>query len=446
MLTAWWEALGGDPERVAELEVVGEGRHLPSCFDVDGLAVAAVGSMLLAAAELAEARGVARPAPALDARHAAAAFTSERRMRRAGAAPPAGFAPLSRFAPTADGWIRLHANYAHHRRALLRAVDASDDDGALAAIAQRPAVELEAAIVAEGGAAAAVRTAQAWAAHPQGRVAEQLPLVDRRDAPSAPGRPWGGAGDPARPAEGLRVLDLTRVIAGPVATRVLAALGADVLRIDPPRMPEDPVTALDTCPGKRLVALDLRAEGEALHRLLAEADVLVHGYRPGALAAFGLGEDDLAARHPHLIVTSLSAWGTHGPWGGRRGFDSLVQAACGIADAEQRRGGVPGALPAQALDHGTGYLMAAAVLRAAAARAAGRSWATTRFALAATAAALMRAPAAGADPPGELDDEPYRQVLARDDGPVSVIRAPGALDGAPLSWAAGPRAGTPAWG
>lgn len=444
MLETCWLALGGDASRLAELEVRHVGRWLPSAFDVDGLAVGSVGSMLLAAAELAEARGLPRPAVALDARHVAAAFTSERRMRRDGQAPPSTFAPLSRFARTADGWIRLHANYDHHRRALLRALDAEAGD-ALAAIARRDGAELEDAIVAAGGVAAAVRTSAAWRAHPQGAAAEALPLVERRPAPEHVVADPRAPRDPARPADGLRVVDLTRVIAGPVATRVLAALGADVLRIDPPQMPEDPVAMLDTCPGKRLVDLDLRHDAAVLHRLLNGADVLVHGYRPGALAAFGLGDDELAHRHPHLVVTSLSAWGRVGPWAARRGFDSLVQAASGIADVEARDG-QPGVLPAQALDHATGYLIAAAVLRAAADRAAGRPWSSSRLALAATAAALMRAPRPAAGEAGDVDDAPYRDSYERDGAMVEVIRPPGTLAGTPLRWRGGPRPSVPSWG
>ena len=122
------------------------------------------------------------------------------------------------------------------------------------------------------------------------------------------------------------MLDLTRVIAGPVAGRTLAALGAEVLRIDPPALPELPEAHLDTGPGKRSALLDL-ADAERREALLAGADVLLTGYRPGSLDRFGLD------RHPQLVHVSLSAWGTAGPWAGRRGFDSLVQVASGIAAA-----------------------------------------------------------------------------------------------------------------
>jgi crotonobetainyl-CoA:carnitine CoA-transferase CaiB-like acyl-CoA transferase len=443
MLSELWAALDGDAARVDELTVTRPGRFLPARFDVDGLAVGAVGCFLLAAAELAEARGTRRPRPALDAGHVAAAFTSERHARRGSAPPTSTFAPLSRFARTRDGWIRLHANYAHHHAALLRALG-TNEATALDAIAERDARELEDAVVAAGGAAAAVRTAAEWDAHPQGRAAAALPLVERRPAPPVTRR--GREHD--HTASRLRVVDLTRVIAGPVATRALAALGADVLRIDPPHRPEDPRTLLDTGAGKRRVGLDLRRAEHAahLHDLLATADVLVHGYRPGALDAFGLGEDALAERHPHLVVATLGAWGAGGPWAQRRGFDSLVQAACGIADA-QAADGAPGALPAQALDHGTGYLLAAAVLRATAARARGEAPWNARLALAATARRLMRRPARADEPAHVQDPEPFRVAFRDDtDGPATwLIAPPGALDGEPLRWRHAGRPGAPRW-
>ena len=274
-------------------------------------------------------------------------------------------------------------------------------------------------------------------------MASALPLVERRPAAAARPRRRVAPATPAQPVAGLRVLDLTRVIAGPVGTRMLAALGADVLRIDPPQMPELELAVLDTCPGKRLAALDLRRPDDraTFDALLAEADVLVHGYRPGALAAFGLDDEEVAARHPHLVVASLSAWGAAGPWAGRRGFDSLVQAACGIAVAEGE-GGVPGALPVQALDHATGYLLAAAVLREVAARRRGEEGSTLRLALAATAAELMRRPRQGRSGGRAGGLRGLRRAL----GELSVIAPPGSVDGRPLGWGGPPRRDAPALG
>jgi hypothetical protein len=433
MIESLWAALGGAPQRAAEVEIRGAGRYLPSAFDVDGLAVGAAGAALLAAAELVESSGARRPAIALDAEHVAVAFVSERHVVPA---PTQGtFASLSRFAPTRDGWIRLHANYPHHLRALLEGLG-TDEDGALTAIAGWDAEELETAIVDAGGAAAATRTPEAWSRHPQGVVAASLPLIDRTTACAALVRSAAGG---SAPAAGIRVLDLTRVIAGPVATRMLAALGADVLRIDPPQMPELELAIQDGCPGKRRARLDLRTDAATFDELLAGADVLVHGYRPGALGAFGVDDAALAARHPHLTIASLSAWGHAGPWSERRGFDSLVQSACGIATVEGDTD-APGALPAQALDHATGYLLAATVLRGLACRRRGEDATNSRLALTATAAELMRHAAADTE---LRPARPDPWLIPVDDG--MLVAPPGELDGHRLSWRHGARDSAPAW-
>ena len=236
------------------------------------------------------------------------------------------------------------------------------------------------------------------------------------------------------------MLDLTRVIAGPVAGRTLAALGAEVLRIDPPALPEMPEAHLDTGAGKRSALLDL-GDAERREALLAGADVLLTGYRGGSLDRF-LGE-----RHPHLVRVSLSAWGATGPWASRRGFDSLVQVASGIAAACAAGGRAeftPGVLPAQALDHGTGHLMAAAALQALAARERGEGVRSARLSLARTAAELLAAPRSAA--PARTPDPDRNRVAF---GDVELIGPPGALDGVPLRWAHGPRplgGDDPAWG
>ncbi len=335
----------------------------------------------------------------LSAEHVAVSFTSERHARVRGEPAGAGFAPLSRMLRCRGGWARTHGNYPHHAEALCRALGIGADPAELeAAAAEMRAVELEEAVVAAGGCAAALRTEAEWAAHPAGAALAGTSLAGwlgaasaaRRDLATraaAPPRPAKGAagGRAARPAAGLRVLDLTRVIAGPVAGRTLAALGAEVLRIDPPALPEMPEAHLDTGPGKRSALLDL-ADAERREALLAGADVLLTGYRPGSLDRF------LDERHPHLVRVSLSAWGAAGPWAARRGFDSLVQVASGIAAACAAPDGTPGVLPAQALDHGTGHLMAAAALRGLAARERGEGVRAARLSLARTAAELLARP------------------------------------------------------
>ncbi|MET7682981.1 CoA transferase [Streptomyces sp. NPDC005423] len=463
-MTQTWIGLGGDPALVSRISVVARPGALQARLPVRELARVCVGACALAAAELGARRTGAADVPGVrvDDGAVATAFVSERQLLIDGRAPVA-FSPLSRFWRTADGWVRTHANYPHHRARLLSALrlpDSAAPEEVAARLAGLPALDAEEAVYAAGGLAVALRTAEEWAAHPQGAAVAGRPLVERERLGTAPGdalAPLGG--DPARPAGGLRVLDLTRVIAGPVATRTLALLGADVLRVDAPGLPEQVDTHADTGFGKRSTRLDLgrAADRCRFEELLARADVVVTGYRPGALDRFGLSPEALAERRPGLVVAQLSAWGSYGPWGERRGFDSLVQVATGIAVAEgsSRR---PGALPAQALDHGTGYLVAAAVLRALTERSYEGGSRVVRLALARTAAWLTYGAETGAKSgrrgdgatrEGRAHDEPAHDDpgpwLAERDSPVGRLRyalSPVSFEGGPVDWARPPGA----WG
>ncbi|MGY1724915.1 CoA transferase [Blastococcus sp. SYSU DS0533] len=381
-------------------------------LDVPGIAIGAVAAQLLAARALED----TSPRPLhLEAGHVAASFAGERHVRFHGKPGGGGFAPLSRFWRTVDGWIRLHGNYPRHRAA---ATAVLGEDVASAALGWR-AEELEAAVVEAGGAAAAVRSAATWSALPQAAAVREQPLVAVARTAEHPGRRSG--------LRGLRVLDLTRVIAGPVATRALAAHGADVLRIDSPWGPDDPDLLRDTGAGKRHVLLDLadRHDRALVEELVAAADVVVQGYRPGALDAHGLDPGSLAERHPHLVVARLSAWGTRGPWGNRRGFDSLVQAATGIA-AVYGDGKAPGALPVQALDHATGHLAATAVLGLLARqRDEGGAW-CAELSLAGTAHRLLATGPGDEQPGPPPDPAPWLVQLPSPAGPVTVVGPPGA--------------------
>jgi len=443
--------LAGGP---GALEVTGDPGQLPSHLAVEDTAIACAGAALLAAAALGAQRehdggrsaGGTDPRTArLDRGQLAAAVRSEaylrvNGLRVSGQRSGSGFAPLSRFWRAADGWVRTHGNYPWHADALRRALGlpsgaSADPEPVAAAIAGLRARDVEDLVTGAGGIAAAVRSADDWLASPPGQAVTAMRLVEGTQIGDAPGRirPAGRL-----PAAGIRVLDLTRVIAGPVATRFLAALGGDVLRLDSPHRPELPLHARDGLPGKRSALLDLgAADGTAgLHELLSGADVLVHGYRPHALDRFGLTPDALAERHPGLVVVSLSAWGSTGPWGGRRGFDSIVQAACGIAMAESGDGERPGALPCQLLDHGTGYLCAAAALRALARQATHGGTQFRELALARTASWLLSQDRHEPAPePGPAAGQPtWFITLDSAEGPVTMVRPPGELHGARLGW------------
>ncbi|WP_326663747.1 CoA transferase [Streptomyces sp. NBC_00385] len=447
-----WAALGGDPVLLSRIETAGPAGLLPARLPVRELARAAVGVCSLAAAELA-ARRTGGPVlrVRIDDGAVATAFVSERHLRIDGRAP-ANFAPLSRFWRAADGWVRTHANYPHHRARLLGTLDlpadTADDlavDAVAASFAGRRAAEIEQTVYAAGGLAVAARTPEEWAADPRRLALSGVPLVERERLDAAPVRRTAAlAGTPLRPAAGLRVLDLTRVTAGPVATRTLALLGADVLRIDAPQLPESQDAHSDTGFGKRSVSVDLvsGAGREIFDELLAGADVVVTGYRPGALDGFGLTPRSLAARRPGLVIGRLSAWGK-GPWAGRRGFDSVVQAATGIAVTEAGPGeldGPPGALPAQALDHGTGYLLAAAVLRALTEQHDEGGSRLATLSLARTAAWLTDEIPAPPETAASEDHDP-RRWLTETDSPLGRLRhalPPVAFDGGPADWSRPP--------
>ncbi|MFE9338094.1 CoA transferase [Streptomyces sp. NPDC007063] len=447
-----WAALGGDPALLARAGRERRPGLLPSALPVQELASAAVTACSLAAAEFScvRARSALLPPVRVDDGAVAAAFRSDRLVRIDGRAPVT-FAPLSRFWRTADGWVRTHANYPHHRARLLSALGMPDhgpaDDEAAAGriateLAGRQARDVEEAVYGEGGVAIAARTPEEWAAHPQRAAVAPTPLVALSRLDGAPTLPLEGPPGPGG-LRGLRVLDLTRVLAGPVATRTLALLGADVLRIDAPERPEFLDTHADTDLGKRSTLLDLssRAGQAAFEELLASAHVVVTGYRPGALDRFGLAPESLMDRRPGLVVGQLSAWGATGPWQRRRGFDSLVQAATGIGFLEAAgaagraaagagsAGLAPGALPVQALDHGTGYLLAAGLLRALTEQRTGAAGSRlVRLSLARTAHWLLHdlpadpgggaREASGAERPAP-DDTPW---LTTADSPLGRLR------------------------
>ncbi|MFE3147390.1 MULTISPECIES: CoA transferase [unclassified Streptomyces] len=434
-----WAALGADSSLLDRVSYGGPSGGLPARLPVMELARATVAVCSLAAAELTSVR-TGRPVPRVrvDDESVATAFLSDRLVRVDGQAWST-FAPLSRFWRAADGWVRTHANYPHHRARLLTALgvpgDASEEAVA-GAIAGRTALEVEETVYAAGGLAVAARSPEEWAKSEQGVLVAGQPLLTTARVADAPNRVLG---DAALPCAGLRVLDLTRVLAGPVATRTLALLGADVLRIDAPQLAESQEAHNDTGMGKRSTTLDL---GDATGRrvfegLLDEAHVVVTGYRPGALDRFGLTPEALAGRRPGLVIAQLSAWGRYGPWHERRGFDSLVQVATGIAELEDSPDS-PGALPAQALDHGTGYLLAAGVLRALTEQHRTGGTRLVRLALTQTAHWLVHdlAPA-----PGEDDGFDAGRWLTETDSPMGQLRhalPPVSYEGGPVNWARPP--------
>lgn len=436
MLAGLWSALGGEAKFVEKARFAGQGA-LPSAFAVSDFAAAATANAGLALSEWIGVRSGYMPSLCVDRRLASLWFGFSI-VPQGWELPPAWDAIAGDY-KASDGWIRLHTNAAHHRAVALDVLDVAPECEAVArAVAAWRSDELEAAIVAKGGCAAVMRSLEIWAHHPQGRavLAEPLMRIDQ-GATAAPA--FSAGFDPARPLAGIRVLDLTRVLAGPVATRFLAGFGADVLRIDPPGWDEGAVIP-EVTPGKRCARLDLKQKTDRARfiELLSEADVLVHGYRPGALDALGLGAEQRAAIRPGLIDVSLNAYGWSGPWAGRRGFDSLVQMSAGIAEAGMRAGGAdrPVPLPVQALDHGAGYLMAAAALRGLALRqtsGAGSRWRTSLAGVAGFLAGYRQAPEAGGI--GKPAPADYAQSIEQTDwGPALRLRPPLSVAEAEMRW------------
>lgn len=426
-----WDLLGGSSQRCGDLAFPGAGA-LPSAFRVTDLAAASMAAAGLALAEVADLGGPV----VVDRRLASFWFATS--LRPDGWLVPAPWDPVAGDYRTRDGWIRLHTNAPHHRAAAERVLGAqADRAGMERAVAGWVKAELETAILAEGGCAAEMRELDEWAAHPQGRAVAAEPLVAFAPAADRTVSRWHP--QPERPLAGLRVLDLTRVLAGPVATRFLAGFGADVLRIDPPDW-DEPALVPEVALGKTCARLDLHraADRATFETLLAGADVLVHGYRPGALDGLGYGPEARRALAPSLIDVSLDAYGWTGPWAGRRGFDSLVQMSCGLAEAGQawRQADRPLPLPVQALDHATGYLMAAAVLRLLARRLSDGTGGQARLSLARTAALLVAAgpstPEADLAPECPEDCAPGIEATAW--GPARRLKPPVAMPGVAMRW------------
>lgn len=426
------------PPPLSLLTLSGERGHLAAHHAVDAAATATVVSALLAAVALDGARGKPLATVSVNQRHVARAMQSGSVFRWNHRPVGFDFGPLSRYWEVSDGWVRTHANYPWHRRALFRVLDVATEspDDVHQAMQRWPAEALESAVFEAGGIATAMRSPEQWSCHPQGTAVASEPLVDRANGGEATPRPWPAG---TLPAEGLRVLDLTRVIAGPVCTRYLAALGASVLRVDPPQWPDLPLgLPADTLLGKHSAILDFTTlDGQAtLDRLLGEADMVVLGYRPGSLDRFGLTPELLSERFPGLIIVMLSAWGYHGPWASRRGFDSVVQAANGIGWIEGGGTGHPGVLPCQLLDHGTGYLAAAAALDAIREQRTQGGTPIRRLSLARTAQWLMHLPQDSYPPaddnPNEIDE--WVVTFEGSQGTQQVLLPVGRWNGIPLQW------------
>jgi len=375
-----WSAAGCDSAALDAVSLSGSDPGLPSVFRVGTLATATTAAAGLAAAECFRLRTGCRQRVEVDMRRALAAFRSERYLRIDDGPPPALRDPVMGFYATRDGrWIQLHTNFPHHLAGVLKVLGCANDRAAVAeAIRGWDGAQLDQTLADAGLCAALIRSPHEWGALDQAKAIAGLPLFEIIRIGAAPPES-AGRGGADRPLAGARVLDLSRIIAGPVAGRTLAQHGAQVLLINGPHLPNIAPLVIDNGRGKRSATLDLRdaAACDQLRALVRDADVFLQAYRPGALAARGFAPEALAELRPGIVCVSVSAYGHEGPWAQRRGFDSLVQSASGIAWTESRavQRDEPKHLPCQALDHATGYLAAFGALVALARRATeGGSW------------------------------------------------------------------------
>jgi crotonobetainyl-CoA:carnitine CoA-transferase CaiB-like acyl-CoA transferase len=375
-------------------------------------------------------------------RHAAIEFRSERYLQVDGKSPSEPWDRIARTYRCGDGrWVRLHTNFPHHRDGVLKLLGcAYDRDAVAAALAGWKAEAFEQAAADAGLVVAMMRSPAEWEAHPQGSALAERPVIRIKKIGEAPSAEF--AADPEQPLSGVRVLDLTRIIAGPVCGRTLAAHGAEVMNIAGPHLPSVEPLVIDTGRGKLSAHVDLRTEDgkQTLRALARQSDVFVQGYRPYAIAGHGFDRAALAELRPGIVCVSLSAYGNVGPWSRRRGFDSLVQTASGINHAEAEAAGSdePRPLPCQALDHASGYLMALGAMIALLRRAReGGSW-HVRVSLAQTGrwiTGLGRLADGLRCPDPKLDD--VRDLLEESDsgfGSLTAVRHAGLLSQTPPRW------------
>lgn len=434
-----WQLAGLPDAALFHAHLTGADPVLPSTFHVGTAAQASIAAAALAACELGHVRGTARQDVRVNMTHAALEcvewFSLDGRV-------PDLWDPFSGLYVCSDGWVRIHANFLHHRQGALRLMGLNPETAkradAEAAMRHWRAVDFETAAANAAMVATAVRSFEEWDVTPQAKAIASQPLFTITRIGEAAPRTLAPLSDDALPLRGVRVLDLTRILAGPVGSRALAAYGADVLMINSPHLPNIEAIAV-TSRGKLSAQLDLReaAGREAMNALVADAHVMVQGYRPGGLRDLGFGPHDAAARCPGIVYVSLTAYGAQGPWAARRGFDSLLQSAMGFNLAEgMAGGGKPRALPMQILDQATGYLIA---LGAAAAlvrqQTEGGSW-HVEVSLAQTAHWLRGmgrvADGLAATKP---DDTPYRETSASGYGVLQSLCHSAQLSRTPAHWA-----------
>ncbi len=433
------DGVGLPAELADNVALTGSEPVLPSSFAVGTVAQTSIAAVAAAAADLWTLRGGRRQDIAVDMRHAALEYRSERYFSTDGNPPGRVWDAIAGTYRCGDGrWVRIHTNFPHHRDGVLELLGCDyARESVQAALERWQAAAFEEEAATRGLVATMMRSPDEWLATPQGAALADQPLVGLERISDSPPQPLGPA---ARPLGGLKVLDLTRIVAGPVGCKALAAHGAEVMRIASPKLPFIPAAVKDYGRGKLSAYADLATgDGRAdLAALARSADVFVQAYRPGAIAGRGFSPEALSTLRPGIVYVSLCAYGYAGPWAARRGFDSLVQTASGINHAEAEAAGSEGPkeLPCQALDHTSGYLMALGTIAALKRRAEeGGSW-HVRVSLARTGRWLQSLGriAGGLDCPDPAPGDDLFEESESGFGRLRAIRHAAQLSETPARW------------
>lgn len=349
----------------APLTLNGADPVLPSRFRIGEAAATALGASGLAANELWKLSGGASQDVSVDIKGAAASLISFLFQRQEeGEQPEREDRALVDLYQAGDGrWVHLHGAFPNLAEGTLRVLGCQQSvESVAAAVKTWKAQDLEDALAAEGLCGAMARSRDEWLAHEQGKALANIPPVEIIKIGDSDREPIGPRG---RPLEGTRILDLTRVLAGPTCARTLASHGANVLKINSPNLPSVPPFVIDTGHGKRSALLDLKKgeDADTLRNLIKTTDVFSQGYRKGAMERHGFGPRDLAQQRPGIIYVSINAYGHEGPWAGRPGWEQLAQTASGVA-LDEGTPEAPRLIAAAATDYTTGYLASLGVMTA----------------------------------------------------------------------------------
>ena len=437
------------------VEISGTDLLLPTPYKFVAPGAACIAATGMMAAELWKLKTGRTQQVRLDTHAAATALRSPRYLKLDGKKVEEDGSKISGFYQLKDGrWMYLHCNFPNVRDGNLKALGAAfDKDAVTKAVAQRDGLELEAAMFANGGCGGLIRAESEWEGLPQQISAAKQPLFEIIKIGDAPPQPLP-KGD--RPLSGIRMLDLTRVLAGPACAKVFAEHGADVLRVTRKDLPDlGAPSDVDTGLGKLQTHLDLRdaAQAETMRQLVKDGDIFLQAYRPGSLAARGLSPEALAQARPGIIYVTLNAWGFEGPWKDQRGYDTVVQSFNGMAWRPHNE--KPAFLPGSPHDYIAGYVLAYATMVALHRRATiGGSW-LVRTSLAASGEWFRGmgrfTPAEHQNLPAEFSPEVLKRLLMEHDSPwgrVTHLAPAVQMSETPGRWArpAAPRGShTAAW-